>query len=223
MDRIDWPAEFAHVISCARCDRLTCRKIVRDDEENVPQPGFVGARFFEKRILLAGQNPGVPNQRLAADDRVYTAALRRVRDERSLESLGQLQTVLRGFVPSWPVHGNYFPLEEAGLELDEIAYCNVVRCRTEGNAAPSSRMIAECQSHFERWLDLLRPRAIVFIGKWAHDQSSRLALERQIPCDFMNRERSLSSEARTENRQRVAAFVGTWTDSGASIAVEEAF
>jgi uracil-DNA glycosylase len=112
------------------------------------------------------------------------------------------------FVPSWPVHGSYFPLEESGLTLNDIAYCNIVRCRTEKNAAPSSRMSYECAGHhFARWLDLLKPRAVVFIGKWAHDKGSHLVNERQIPGDFMNRERSLSADRRAENRQRVVAFI----------------
>ena len=59
MNQLDWVTEFAQVISCTRCDKITCKKILRDSEENVPQPSFIGARFAEKRILLAGQNPGV--------------------------------------------------------------------------------------------------------------------------------------------------------------------
>ena len=208
MNAINWAAEFAQVISCSRCDKITCKKILRDSEENVPQPGFIGTRFSEKRILLVGQNPGFPNAELAPKDRIYTEALRRVRDQPSTESFGQLQTVLQKFVPDWPVCGNYFPLEDSGLELDEIAYCNVARCRTEGNARPSKTMAAECiKNHFCRWLELLRPRAVIFIGKWAHERGAQFVSERQIPCDFMNRQRSLSSEARSENRQRVAAFV----------------
>src|ERR1700688_4815956 len=140
MNAIDWATEFARVISCTRCDKITCKKIMRDTQENVPRPGFVGTHFSETRILLAGQNPGFPNARLAAEDRKYTAALRRLRDQTSIESFGQLQFVLQEFVPSWPVHGNYFPLRESGLSLDEIAYCNVVICGTEGNAPPSLRM-----------------------------------------------------------------------------------
>jgi hypothetical protein len=76
-------------------------------------------------------------------------------------------------VPSWPVHGKYFPLQESGLTLAEIAYCNLTRCRTKGNAIPSRQMALECaENHFVRWLDLLNPRAIVFNGKWAHDQGA---------------------------------------------------
>jgi hypothetical protein len=160
MNKFDWATEFARVISCTRCDKLTCKDILRDAAENVPQPGFIGTRFHEKRILLVGQNPGVPNDNLAIKDRSYTAALRRVRDQTSVESFEHLQDVLKNFVPSWPVHGNYFPLQESGLTLDEIAYCNIVRCRTERNAQPSLRMVSVCTNNqLASWLDLLNPKS----------------------------------------------------------------
>jgi len=203
----DWATEFATIISCARCDKSTCMKILRDSTENVPQPGFIGTGFQEKRILIVGQNPGIPNDRLAPNDRNYTRSLRRLRDQKTEESWTQLQNELMEFVPSWPVHGSYFPLQESGLSLHDIAYCNIVRCRTEGNAQPSARMSSGCAHHFTRWLDLLKPRAVVFIGKWAHDHGAHFVHERQIPFDFMNRERSLSSAGRIYNRQRVVAFI----------------
>ncbi|MGH8598378.1 MAG: uracil-DNA glycosylase family protein [Gammaproteobacteria bacterium] len=196
------------MITCERCSQPTCTKILRDIDENVPQPGFIGARFRQERVLLVGQNPAVPGPKRADKDRTYTAALRRVRDHPSIENWTKLQAVLLEFVPDWPIQRDYFPLEESGLTLPEIAYCNIVRCRTEGNAQPSKNMTSECADiHFARWLDLLEPRAIVFIGKWAHDQGSRYAQERQIPYDFMNRDRSLSDVKRMENRKRVATFV----------------
>ncbi len=204
----DWPAEFAKVISCLRCDTSACKKMLRDDGENVPQPGFIGERFHERRILLVGQNPAIPKSYMAARDRIYTAALRHVRDDRSAENWAKLQEVLLEFVPDWPVQRRYFPLKESGLTLPEIAYCNIVRCRTKENGEPSVRMISECaDNHFVRWLDLLKPRAIVFIGKWAYDEGSHYARDRQIPCGFMNRWRSLPRDARAENREQVVALV----------------
>ncbi|MGD0865442.1 MAG: uracil-DNA glycosylase family protein [Rhizomicrobium sp.] len=208
MSAINWAIEFSQIISCTRCTTVTCNKLLRDDQENVPQPGFIGDRFPEKQILLAGQNPGIATAKTARDDQEYTAFLRAVRDGASAATFGELQTVLRRFVPTWPVCRSYFPFEEAGLTLDEVAYCNVVRCRTHHNAPPSKLMVSECtENHFSRWLDILRPRAVVFIGKLARDRGARFARDRQIPFDFMNRERSLPSEARVENRNRVVAFV----------------
>lgn len=206
---IHWVSEFAKVIACTKCTHWTATRLLRDDAENVPQPGCIGARYANTRVMLVGQNPGLPNTpALAFADRRYTLALRDLRDSPSDENYANLQDVLSEFIPSWPVHGNYFPLSECGIELDDIAYCNVVRCRTHANAMPGRAMTTNCTSeHFERWLELLNPRAVVFIGKWAHDHGAASVARLGIPFDFMNRQRSLSSAERVANRKRVVALV----------------
>ena len=204
---MDIPAEFARVVTCSRCTTATSRKLLRDGANNVPQPGFIGANYLRRRVALAGQNPAVGPSRFAARDAFYTAALRDVGDTPTIENMEALNRILLEFIPAWPVHGSYFPLEECGLQLDEIAYFNVVRCRTLGNSAPGTGLVSNCLGHFDRWLELLAPRIVVFIGKWAHDRASHLAERRGIPVAFMNRERSLSQEERYANRKSVVEAV----------------
>lgn len=208
MNKFEITKHFVDVLACDRCSHAGSRKLLRDDLENVPQPGFIGDLYWSTRVLLVGQNPSQPNQQLQANDRNYTAALRRVRDAQDLASYDQLYKTTRKFVPSWPVHGSYFPLSETGLTLDQIAYCNLVRCRTVDNAAPGSRLIDQCvNSHFRTALDLLEPKAVVFIGKWAYDRGYPELLKRGVPSRYMNRQRSLSSLERKRNRAEVADFV----------------
>jgi len=204
---VHWSAEFSRVISCERCDAATCKKLLRDVKENVPQPGFIGARYWEHRIVLVGQNPGITRAPTASDDRRYTEALRRVRDEPSEATWESLRAITREFIPRWPVHGNHFPLKESGLTLDQIAYFNIVRCRTIENAPPSARMVELCRDHLDRWLDLLRPRGVIFIGKWASVRGEPSVKAHGALSAFMNRERSLSSADRMENRRSVVEFV----------------
>lgn len=206
MDRneVNWPVEFSEIISCDRCVKLIFRNILRDGIKNVPQSGFIGKRYHEKKILLVRQNPGVSNCNLAVKDRVYTAALRRVHDDMSDESFTHLLEVLENFIPSWPVHGNYLPLQEPGLALDQIAYFNLVRCRTEKNSPPSMPMASECANkHFTRWLDSLIASAMVFMGKWACDRGN----DRGIPNNFMNRHRSRLTSERVENRLEMVSLI----------------
>ncbi|MDQ2774522.1 MAG: hypothetical protein M3Y57_06290 [Acidobacteriota bacterium] len=120
--------------------------------------------------------------------------------------------MLRSFIPMWPVHGGYFPLAECGLDLDEIAYCNLVRCRTVENRTPAQQVAKNCTAtHLERWLDLLQPAVVVFIGKWAHDRARPRVESRRIPLAFMNRQRSLSIEGRAQNRKAVVELVRSAT------------
>jgi hypothetical protein len=169
--RSDLPDAFARVVNCSRCTTEDCPTLLRDSHENVPQPGYVGARCEESRILLAGQNPGKCPHRFVKRDAEYTKALRDLAATPNESVFLALSAVLERFVPEWPIHGSYFPLRECGLKLDQIAYCNVVRCRTRRNAAPGPRVVRACiETHFGPWLDLLAPRAVVFVLKWAHDR-----------------------------------------------------
>ncbi len=198
--------DYARVVSCEACSAVG--KLLRDSGENVPQPGFVGRRYGETGVFLVGQNPGVPTVGLAARDKAYTAALRSLRDNQTKQSLLGALGVMRDFVPSWPISGSYFPLEECGMTLDDIAYCNVVRCRTVSNSPPPTSVADRCGSlHFQAWLDALQPSVVVFVGKWARDRVGHMVQAKGIPADFMNRARDLSSQARMENRDRVAKLV----------------
>ncbi len=181
---------FNEVIDCTKCDQWTSKKLLRDTAENIPQPGWVGRNYAERRVLLVGQNPSLPPTHMQARDGIYTAALRQLNDTGSDEDYQRLHQVLKQFVPEWPVQRNYFPLAESGLGLEDIAYCNIVRCRTVGNAAPSNALVQNCLSHFDSFVKTLEPSVVVFIGKWAHDRAAeRLG---DIPYAFMNRMRSLS-------------------------------
>lgn len=200
-------ARFADVVACTRCTLATDPKLLRDDLENVPQPGWVGPNFHQVRLLLVGQNPAVPGA-LEASDRPYTQALRHLRDHPDEQRYGELVQVLRPFIPRWPVHSHYFPLEACGLTLEDIAYCNVVRCRTLGNSKPGVRLSANCiDAHFTTWLRELRPRAVVFVGKAPADWAGPATAALGIPFKFMNRLRSLSTAERAENREEVVRFV----------------
>lgn len=204
---VDWPAEFAGVIACEACTTSVDRNLLRDANENVPQPGYIGQNYWRRRVALVGQNPGTPKS-LSEADKPYTQALRALRDSPTPARYDELSAVLARFIPQWPVHGSYFPLQEAGLTLDDIAYFNVVRCRTAKDAAPRVRLVHACTTnHFGRWLDALAPRIVVFIGKWAADKTACEVSRRGIPYAFMNRMRSLSSQEREANRRAVVQLV----------------
>lgn len=208
----DWPKLFSEVVGCELCSNAIEKCILRDMQDNVPQPGYVGRKYSNKRILLVGQNPGVGNGVTEARSHNYLEKLREIRDTPSAKVFSDLQDILTSLIPTWPVHGNYFPLDEAGLGLDEIAYINLVRCRTCSNGKPSVGMINNCSSHFEKWILRLNPKAIVFIGKWASDNSKSLVDSHNIQHIFVNRMRSLSGAARQQNLNDVARFVREHAD-----------
>ncbi len=199
---------FAEVVRCAKCSECDVPRLLRDHSFNVPQPGYVGGRYENSRVLFVGQNPGISRKKFHNQDREYADALCVLARHPTPETYGSVCAILEGIMNSWPVNMKHLPLVECSLCLEDIAYLNVVRCRTESDSKPSSLMIENCVSgHLGRWLDLLEPRVVVFLGKWAHDQSSALAVERHIPHPYINRCRSLSSAERDRNRAKVVEIV----------------
>lgn len=209
-----WHLAFAKVINCTRCTKETDKNLLRDAGENVPQPGYIGARYDRKRLLLVGQNPAAAGARIRAMDRNYTAALRTLRGAPTEQNYAVLQSVLDAYIPEWPVHGQHFPLRECDLDLADIAYCNLVRCRTitVGSEAtvPHNNTAERCgEQHFERWLDKLNPKAVVFIGKWASDPErggGMACAARGIPWTVKLRGH-LTTQVRDKNIRDVVDFV----------------
>ncbi len=75
------------------------------------------------------------------------------------------------------------------------------------NATPSRTLIGNCTSnHFLRFVKDIDPKAVIFIGKWAHDNAAHL-LPKGIKSSYMNRMRSLSSVERQQNRVEVVRIV----------------
>jgi hypothetical protein len=199
--------EFAQVIKCASCSKVSDKNLLRDTLENVPQPGYVGSNYQTSRVLLVGQNPSC-SKILEVEDKSYTSALRTLGDFPTPMRYAELAKMMDSFIPKWPVHGNYFPLSECGLNLSDIAYCNLVRCRISNNAPPGSELVARCRgAHFIPWLHMLSPRVVVFIGKWAADHGASAVDALCIPHMYMNRLRSLSTVDRATNRAQVVALV----------------
>ena len=207
MKQNDIITSFSNVISCSKCDIYTSKKLLRDSQENIPQPGYIGKNYESSRLLLVGQNPGVAPDYMLKRDKIYTQSLRNLAATRDSQSYQNFYDVVIDFVPEWPVNRNYFTLEECGLSLEDIAYCNVVRCRTVGNAAPTKALIANCTSdHFLSFINAIDPKVVIFIGKWAHDNAAHL-LPKGIIYSYMNRMRSLNSAERQKNRAEVVYMV----------------
>lgn len=199
-------SEFLRVISCTHCTPAIDRNLLRDNERNVPHPGYIGPRYNESGVLLVGRNPAMPDDRLAEAEHQYTAALHALRDAPTQRYHKLIDFLLNDFIPRTRTY-RHFPLEEICLSLQDIAFCNIVRCRTNNNP-PNESLTERCvNKHFVRWLDLLEPRVVVFIGKWALDHGKKLVDSKGIPCDFINCRRNLTNAEVRENKAQVGAFV----------------
>ncbi len=58
-------------------------------------------------------------------------------------------------------------LEELGLTRDAVWVCNTLRCRPPGNRDPLPEEIEACRPHLDRTLELVAPKVIVTLGRFA--------------------------------------------------------
>ena len=174
--------------SVLRCERCPVSDVLRDRKENVPQPGWVGRRYAG--ILFIGQNPGYRKERTGHHDEPYIAALRQVSDEKTLE---QLHDQMATSLPNFAMYRKYLQ----GINYEQVAFINVVRCRTAGDGKPKKGAIENCRSHLGQWINALRPRLIVFNGKWANENIGDLVAP-GVRTFTINRDRSLSRQKRDE-------------------------
>lgn len=59
-------------------------------------------------------------------------------------------------------------LRAAGLSRDSNVYiANVLKCRPPGNRNPTEQEIAQCQPYLKRQIELLQPKVIVALGRFA--------------------------------------------------------
>jgi DNA polymerase len=55
-------------------------------------------------------------------------------------------------------------LAGAGIEREQVAVLNVLKCRPPGNRAPKPDEVSRCRPYLERQLQLLAPRLVVALG-----------------------------------------------------------
>jgi len=68
-------------------------------------------------------------------------------------------------------------LEEIGLTRDRVYIANVVKCRPPDNRDPLPVEIDACRPYLQRQLELIDPRVVVTLGKFA----GQLLLESKVP------------------------------------------
>lgn len=146
---------------------------------------------------------------MGSRDLPYTAALRALRDRPEEAAYVESSRATGTFMREWSIFQRQVRLDDLGLAREEVAYLNVVRCRTRSDRAPSRRMLATCTDrHLARWLALLAPRAVVFLGEWARKHAARL-FEAHLPYATINRSRSRTKNEREADRVAVRTLVET--------------
>lgn len=138
--------------------------------------GFVGSKYVcGKGLLLLGINPGGGGdsyaKRISEDEVFYPRlhAFKSANDDSILEHFENINESFVRIVKGWKLWRIFKPtLIAAALDLDDVAYMNIVPYRTRANKMPP---IAARRTSWDKIVaptsEVLCPRAIIALGKKA--------------------------------------------------------
>jgi putative transcriptional regulator len=200
--------EYKTIMSCDLCIRQADTVILRNND-NIPQPGHIGNRHEQHRVLLIPQNPGYAKPQRTIQHQRYAEAEKIFLSKPTQDNMENLQSLLEQAMPYWTIYAQVVSplLTRCDLTLADIAYFNAVRCPTINNSTPSTIMVANCKFHLDHWLEWLQPEAVVCIGKKVYRDVRPILTRYNIPHTYINRDRSLSGVERMKNMDEVARFV----------------
>lgn len=166
------------------------RSAVVQQDDLVPQFGYVGHRYRDFRVLLLGINPGNgPNEAQSPGDAMMFPVLRRFLEQPSTETFAKAQGAYRSVCEAWPLWKRHCSqvIGAGRLSLDDIAYTNCLPWRTQSQSAFSDRVAERAVAiHVEPLIDELKPQVIVAMGKRA-DQILRISTKRLPEIIVWNR------------------------------------
>jgi len=76
-------------------------------------------------------------------------------------------------------------LEKYGLTLYDYCIVNVVQCRPPDNADPTSEQMDQCLEHFWMYLDIVKPKYIISVGRISTQRIIYGTVNSKIPISTM--------------------------------------
>lgn len=166
---------FREVMGCRICFE---NKIVSSANVDLPQPRFVGSKYFSSvsRVMVIALNPGAGKTSKKIElNRAWKQCLHDYENgKRTIEDLFLFQ---KGQMSSWgSPPGKYlkFYCDGMGLCLDEIALANIAWCADANNEYPK-KMLDDCfQKHTGVLVKILAPDVVVLSGSKTHRFKKRI-------------------------------------------------
>lgn len=156
------------------------RLLDRHEGDKLAQPGYVGPSYQPGGLVLVGMNPGGgPQDGLGPADRdMYSAsqAVREASPDELVPAFRLLTARLAEVMPTWKLHRNVVALVLAGTgrTMDDIAYVNLLKWRTDSSSGLSRLYKLSWADHTREQIELLAPGHVVGVGVDAGHSFARL-------------------------------------------------
>jgi hypothetical protein len=153
-----------------------CMPINLPDDASTMFAGYVGKKYApDEGVLLLAINPGGGGDSYTSrtpEDEDFYPLLEGLKAASPADVSGAFEKVNVAFVPivkRWNLWRILEPtLDAAGRSIDQVAYMNVVPYRTRGDKMPpAAARIMAWRKLVEPTIELLRPEAIITLGKKA--------------------------------------------------------
>ncbi len=166
---------FMEVMGCRTCFE---NSIVRHANVDLPQPRFVGGKYFSSasKVLVLALNPGAGKTSKKVElNRAWKQCLHDYENgKRTIDDLFSFQ---KEQMSSWgSPSGSYlkFYCDGMGLCLDEIALANIAWCADANNEYPK-KMLDDCfQRHAGILVKILAPKIVILSGSDTHRFKKRI-------------------------------------------------
>ena len=179
---------FASIFKCP-CYAQCRTRFEALDGEFQPQPGFIGKRYFEAkcRVVIVAQNPGHASISSHTPDEQHMYALwQSVANTQGAADFDTTMDFIGGFMKTWPIIQRARLQENYSVALEDIAYLNVLKCKTKENQRPSNEIYQTCLEQTTRkQLQALAPHYLLCFGKDTYTQIAPLAGQLRIRCNWI--------------------------------------
>jgi len=134
---------------------------------STPQPGFIGRKY--SGLVIVGANPGIPNvSPFIEREPEYVRHIQNFARRRDFELFNRYLDYAADYMGTWRNNlANQSFRKLLGYDIEEIAYINVVKCRSNPVGSNPFTSVGEpvtrrCfNSHTARQLAVLKPKWIV--------------------------------------------------------------
>lgn len=203
--------ECKHLDKCHRDDPNIGRYDARLNGVHGPQPGFLGANYLTRRLVLIGKNPGADSSgNVLHQARQMYELFGQFASNRSMEAFNAIMSYLAEIMPTWKlIRDDLRPGECSFSFPEDIAYLNVIKCATwrriDGKYKDVLNLVQQvvnrCTSEYlSRQLAILAPRAVVCLGKDTSERLDRRILPQSVKFfDYIDRAHANTTRKLTHN------------------------